>query len=219
MIRISSDTAARCAAQRGGLLDVEALGDERRPEPHRLCLADLADQLSGRFGCSSECVETEFGMRSHVHDRTPPRRRALASVRAVAESPTMMIVMSFRLANVAGRAALVLGDRSVDIESTTDGRLGSEAGQLLSAAPVRTYPSCIVRSPLRYRRARSTRRSSGPPIPNPAQVFGVGLNYANHAFRRRDGRPRSAADLHQVPVEHRPAPNAEIQLRSDLLRL
>ncbi|MCH9838468.1 MAG: fumarylacetoacetate hydrolase family protein [Ilumatobacter sp.] len=120
--------------------------------------------------------------------------------------------MSFRLANVAGRAALVLGDRSVDIESTTDGRLGSEAGQLLSAPSDlselhRSLTPAVPSSAL-------DETILGPPIPNPAQVFGVGLNYANHASEGGMDAP----DLPLIFTKFRSsiaAPNAEIQLRSD----
>jgi len=84
-----------------------------------------------------------------------------------------------RLANLSGRAVLLVGDGAVDVRQLTDGRFGPDprdlldrwqefvdaVAPLLSAAVPTPFDSTLL----------------GPPIPEPRQVFAVGLNYADHA--------------------------------------
>ncbi len=91
--------------------------------------------------------------------------------------------MGFRLANVAGRAALVsgAGDQAVyhDVADLSGGGLGPDpmdaladlaalralAAGLDAATPTGTLDGADV----------------GPPVPRPQKVFGIGLNYHDHA--------------------------------------
>ena len=120
--------------------------------------------------------------------------------------------MGFRLANVAGRAALVIGDRYIDVESATDGRLGSDAIALLSApSELSAFNDVLTAASPSNALGDAT---LGPPVPNPSQVFGVGLNYRNHAAE-------GGMDVPDVPLiftkfrSSIAAPNADIELRSD----
>jgi 2-keto-4-pentenoate hydratase/2-oxohepta-3-ene-1,7-dioic acid hydratase in catechol pathway len=88
-------------------------------------------------------------------------------------------VMGFRLANVDGRAVLVVGDGVFDLERTSGGRLGpaavpaiatSDVLHEISAALTGTRPDLLV-----------DEVTFGPPIPDPPNIFGIGVNYRGHA--------------------------------------
>jgi 2-keto-4-pentenoate hydratase/2-oxohepta-3-ene-1,7-dioic acid hydratase in catechol pathway len=86
-----------------------------------------------------------------------------------------------KLANLDGRAALIFsgpdGERALDIETASDGAWGSDPQAVYAnwdafsawAATVAPAGDLFERSVL------------GPPVPRPAQVFAIGINYAEHA--------------------------------------
>lgn len=94
-----------------------------------------------------------------------------------------------KMANLDGRACLVIDDRVVDVAEASDGRFGPD--------PMRIYDdwmefvgwAATVTSgdtPLDQTRL-------GNPAPAPRQVFGIGLNYGKHAAE-------SGMDLPSVPA-------------------
>jgi len=120
--------------------------------------------------------------------------------------------MGFRLATVDGRAVLVVGDRYIDVESATDGRLASDPIELLAApSELSSFNDVLTAASASNALGEAT---LGPPVPNPAQVFGVGLNYRNHAAE-------GGMDVPDVPLiftkfrSSIAAPNTDIELRSD----
>ena len=120
--------------------------------------------------------------------------------------------MGFRLTNIDDRASLVVGDRAVDLEEASGGRLGPDANDALSD------PSLLSSVAAEFRDSNAGRPLAdvvlGPPVPRPAQVFGVGLNYRNHAAE-------GGMDIPDVPLVFTKfrsciaAPDADIELRSD----
>lgn len=94
-----------------------------------------------------------------------------------------------KVANVDGRAVLVLGDEIADIATTSDGQFGPD--------PMTIYDQWTAFQDF----ARTVTRGSGPlvvselrnPVPSPRQVFAVGLNYRSHA-------EESGAELPTVPA-------------------
>ena len=82
-----------------------------------------------------------------------------------------------RLANLAGRAALVLGGGAADVATASGGRFGpgpleaiEDWAELRRWADTVTEPTGpLVEADLRC------------PVPNPRQVFAIGLNYRSHA--------------------------------------
>jgi 2-keto-4-pentenoate hydratase/2-oxohepta-3-ene-1,7-dioic acid hydratase in catechol pathway len=82
-----------------------------------------------------------------------------------------------KLANVDGRAALVLGDQMADVATASDGRFGPDLMDLYDewdefrefATTVTTPTGPLVEATLRN------------PVPRPRQVFAIGLNYRSHA--------------------------------------
>jgi 2-keto-4-pentenoate hydratase/2-oxohepta-3-ene-1,7-dioic acid hydratase in catechol pathway len=94
-----------------------------------------------------------------------------------------------KLANVDGRAALVLGDQIADVATASDGRFGADPMAHYDqwaefrdfAATVTTPTGPLVEAALRN------------PVPRPRQVFAIGLNYRSHA-------EESGAALPEVPA-------------------
>ena len=107
-----------------------------------------------------------------------------------------------RLANIAGRAHLLVGDGAVDVELRSDGRLPSDPMDVIECwDELRAWTAGNDRRA----RSRSTVRCSAPPCPCPRQVFGIGLNYADHAAETGTAAARAADGVHQVPELHRAA--------------
>lgn len=100
-----------------------------------------------------------------------------------------------RLANVDGRACAVAPDGGVDIETATDGAFSSlvdenlpvlgEIGAAIAGAPL---DSALSTEALATQLGRL-----GPPVTRPGQIFGIGLNYADHAAE-------SGLDLPSTPM-------------------
>jgi 2-keto-4-pentenoate hydratase/2-oxohepta-3-ene-1,7-dioic acid hydratase in catechol pathway len=94
-----------------------------------------------------------------------------------------------KLANVDGRAALVLGDEIADLATASGGRFGPDPMGLYEqwdelrdfAATVTTTTGPLDETALRN------------PVPRPRQVFAIGLNYRGHA-------EESGAALPEVPA-------------------
>ncbi len=106
--------------------------------------------------------------------------------------------MGFRLANVAGRAALVVGDhdaaRYIDVAELSGGTLGPDPMTVIADPRAATELNRLAelaadsgsgRQLLSSGGVSATgapdRADLGPPVPRPQKVFGVGLNYHDHA--------------------------------------
>lgn len=86
-----------------------------------------------------------------------------------------------RIANLHGRAVLVVNQHALDIGLASDGALPSNPADLFArwsdfiawaaGRDVESDPAAVA-----YRSAEL-----GAPSPRPSQVFGIGLNYADHA--------------------------------------
>lgn len=101
-----------------------------------------------------------------------------------------------KLANVDGRAALVLGDEIADIATVSDGLFGADPMALYDrwdelrgfAATVTTGTGPLVGSALRN------------PVPLPGQVFAIGLNYHGHAEESGAAPPEVPAVFTKFPA-------------------
>jgi 2,4-diketo-3-deoxy-L-fuconate hydrolase len=95
-----------------------------------------------------------------------------------------------RLANVGGRAKILVGDGAVDVERTSDGRFGPALPPIYDrwAEFVGFYTD--KGTDLIADEAFSP-ALAGPPSPHPRQVFAVALNYGEHA---REGGFESPED-------------------------
>jgi len=101
-----------------------------------------------------------------------------------------------KLANVNGRAALVLGDEIADVATASDGRFGPDLmavyndwADFMDFAPaVTTGTGPLVEADLRC------------PIPTPRQVFAIGLNYRSHAAESGMAIPDVPATFTKFPA-------------------
>lgn len=101
-----------------------------------------------------------------------------------------------RLANVNGRAALVLGDEIADVATASDGRFGPRLAHIYDdwsafrefAATVTTGTAPLVEADL------------GCPAPEPRQVFAIGLNYRSHAEESGMALPAVPATFTKFPA-------------------
>lgn len=84
--------------------------------------------------------------------------------------------MSFRFANVAGRATLVDGDRTFDLATVTDGAIGADPMGAIAAFEQLHAVDLEGVEPT----GRLTGADLGPPVPSPKHCFGIGLNYRAH---------------------------------------
>lgn len=87
--------------------------------------------------------------------------------------------MTFRLATVDGRAALVEGDGYHDLERCSDGGLGPDPMAAIAAhGDLHALAAGLAdRTP----DGRLADVVLGPPVPRPTNVFAIGLNYRAHA--------------------------------------
>ena len=101
-----------------------------------------------------------------------------------------------KLANVNGRAALVLGDEIADVATASDGRFGpglmavyNDWADFMDFAPaVTTGTGPLVETDLRC------------PVPTPRQVFAIGLNYRSHAAESGMAIPDVPATFTKFPA-------------------
>jgi 2,4-diketo-3-deoxy-L-fuconate hydrolase len=87
--------------------------------------------------------------------------------------------MSIRLASVNGRAQLVRGDRVLDLERASGGRLPADPMAVLAAwDALADWNGGLAAD--RFDEPVDRVRFD-PPVPRPAKVFAIGLNYRAHA--------------------------------------
>ena len=87
--------------------------------------------------------------------------------------------MAVRLANAQGRASLVVGDQIVDVERASAGKFAADPMAALSRWSEFVGWASGIRAGAATGPLDET--ALGPPIPRPAKVFAIGLNYKSHA--------------------------------------
>ena len=115
-----------------------------------------------------------------------------------------------KLANVGGRAALVIGDEIADLEQVSGGEIGpdpmeayerwGDVVELATGLDAGTGP--LVESQL------------GNPVPRPRQVFAIGLNYRSHAEESGMAVPDVPATFTKFPASLS-GPSDDIELVSE----
>ena len=82
-----------------------------------------------------------------------------------------------RLANLAGRAALVLDDGVLDVEESTQGAFSADPLESIERAAELARLAPLLEGVLRP----LDRDLLGPPSPRPGQIIAIGMNYHSHA--------------------------------------
>jgi 2-keto-4-pentenoate hydratase/2-oxohepta-3-ene-1,7-dioic acid hydratase in catechol pathway len=119
----------------------------------------------------------------------------------------MVAAMSVRLANVQGRASLLVGDGVVDVERASNGKFSGD-------------PMAVIRQWDAFVAWAGGQRSAdaaipagentfGPPVPRPAKVFAIGMNYREHA-------KEAGLEIPQSPVVFTKFPNCLVGPRADV---
>ncbi|WP_194896276.1 fumarylacetoacetate hydrolase family protein [Catenulispora pinisilvae] len=96
-----------------------------------------------------------------------------------------------RIATVNDRASLIIGDddRAVDIHAASGGRFGPEPAAVFEHWDEfrKWVDSAELPEPVSF-----AREDLGSPSPAPRQVFGIGLNYSEHAAESGFAKPTTA---------------------------
>lgn len=101
-----------------------------------------------------------------------------------------------KLANIDGRAALVLDDGIADVATASDGRFGPDPMAVYERwDEVRDFASTVTAptGPLDEAALRN-------PVPRPRQVFAIGLNYRSHAEESGAALPAVPAVFTKFPA-------------------
>lgn len=122
--------------------------------------------------------------------------------------------MSVRLGNVKGRASVLVGNGFVDVERASNGKFPAD-----TMAVIRQWESFVAWARgLRGADATAVliETDLGPPVPRPAKVFAIGMNYGEHA-------KEAGLEIPQTPVVFTKFPNclvgprANVELSSDFV--
>ncbi|MEM9041825.1 MAG: fumarylacetoacetate hydrolase family protein [Actinomycetota bacterium] len=120
--------------------------------------------------------------------------------------------MGFRLANVDGRAALVADDHYFDLETVSDGSVGSDPMAALASPDELSALSASLAD--RAPTGSLSDVALGPPVPRPQKSFGIGLNYHAHAAESAMEIPENPLVFTKFP-SCLVGPTADVEMRSD----
>ena len=122
--------------------------------------------------------------------------------------------MSVRLANVKGRASLLVGNGLADVEQASNGKFAADPMAVIERW------DAFVNWARSLRGADATavliEGDLGPPVPRPAKVFAIGMNYREHA-------KEAGLEIPKTPVVFTKFPNclvgprASVELSSDFV--
>jgi 2-keto-4-pentenoate hydratase/2-oxohepta-3-ene-1,7-dioic acid hydratase in catechol pathway len=113
-----------------------------------------------------------------------------------------------RVANVAGRLALVSGGRAVDVEKASEGRFGPDTQSVYGQWEAFRAWVPDVDLP---EGEEIDLAELGPPAPAPRQVFAIGLNYRDHATEAGFDVPNNPTVFTKFPASFT-GPYGEIPL-------
>jgi 2,4-diketo-3-deoxy-L-fuconate hydrolase len=115
--------------------------------------------------------------------------------------------MSIRFANHNSRASLIVDGRVVDVERVSSGRFSADPMAAVQEwEPFREWAEGIGAG---AGTEAVDQARLGPPVPRPAKVFGIGMNYREHA--REAGLP-----IPKAPVVFTKFPNCIVGPRADV---
>ncbi|NLD76940.1 MAG: fumarylacetoacetate hydrolase family protein [Acidimicrobiales bacterium] len=101
-----------------------------------------------------------------------------------------------KLANQAGRAVLVFDDSVADVAEASDGRLGPDPMSVFEDWPGFADWAATITAGT----APLVEEELGNPVPQPGQVFAIGLNYRSHAEESGMAIPSVPATFTKFPA-------------------
>ena len=120
--------------------------------------------------------------------------------------------MTIRLANLDGRAVLLERDGTIDLERASDRRFSADPMAVVRAwDAVRDWAAA---GGARRLEAPVNEAVLGPPVPRPAKVFAIGLNYRDHAKEAGLELPKKPMVFTKFP-SCLVGPRADVRLSSD----
>jgi 2-keto-4-pentenoate hydratase/2-oxohepta-3-ene-1,7-dioic acid hydratase in catechol pathway len=102
-----------------------------------------------------------------------------------------------KVANLRGRLTLVTTTGGVDVESASRGRFGADPQAVFDQWAAFCEWAEGVRAAAGIEVAEA---DLGPPVPRPRQVFGIGLNYREHAAESGMPTPENPATFTKFPT-------------------
>jgi len=112
-----------------------------------------------------------------------------------------------RLVNVSGRAALLLGTTTIDVERHSGGRFSADPMAALGSWDALASWAAGLGA---AGDAALDETALGPPVPRPSKVFGIGMNYRAHA-------QEAGLDIPQTPVVFTKFPSCLVGPRADVV--
>ena len=120
--------------------------------------------------------------------------------------------MSIRLANVRGRAALLVGDGMIDVARASGERFSSDPMDALQKWDA--FADWARKWTANDPTAQLVETDLGPPVPRPSKIFGIGMNYRDHAAEAKLEIPKSPVVFTKFP-NCISGPRADVVLSSD----
>ncbi len=122
--------------------------------------------------------------------------------------------MTIRLANLAGRSVLLSGDRCLDVEKRSKGRFTADPTNLMRHwDDLAQWGAGLSDGDFD---APFDAKNLGAPVPRPAKVFAVGLNYQSHAKEANLPPPKQPMIFTKFP-NCLCGPRADVVLSSDFV--
>lgn len=119
-----------------------------------------------------------------------------------------------RIANLSGRATLLSDSKAVDVERASDGRFGSDPqGVWADWTPFSAWARGIDVDAHEGAQPYDPAQLAAP-VPTPGQVFGIGLNYADHAAESKMEVPENPVVFTKFPSSVT-GPLATVRLTGD----
>ena len=116
--------------------------------------------------------------------------------------------MSVRLANAKGRAVLLRNDGAVDVERASGGKFSADPMDAVRRWDA--FCEWALGGGARVAPEKTDEATFGPPVPRPAKVFAIGMNYREHA-------KEAGLDIPTSPVVFTKFPNCLTGPRSDVV--
>jgi 2,4-didehydro-3-deoxy-L-rhamnonate hydrolase len=116
--------------------------------------------------------------------------------------------MSVQLANAKGRAVLLRNDGAVDVERASGGKFSADPMDAVRRWD--SFCDWVRGGGARVAPEKIDETTLGPPVPRPAKVFAIGMNYREHA-------KEAGLDIPTSPVVFTKFPNCLTGPRSDVV--